>query len=48
MWETQRLSRLIYDPDSRFAGVLFFFDEDGNRRAAEIFGPMLPTFEASS
>jgi methane/ammonia monooxygenase subunit B len=47
MWETQRLSRLIYDPDSRFAGVMFFFDEDGNKHAVEIYGPMLPTFEAS-
>lgn len=44
LWETYRLTSLIYDPDSRFAGMLFFFDEDGNRFHYEIGGAMLPEF----
>jgi len=31
-WEVYRLADLIYDPDSRFAGLLFFSDEAGNRQ----------------
>ncbi len=44
LWETYRLTSLIYDPDSRFAGMLFFYDQDDNRVHYEIGGPMLPTF----
>jgi methane/ammonia monooxygenase subunit B len=45
MWETWRLSKLIYDPDSRFGGLIFFYDANGNRHISEIGGPMLPTFQ---
>lgn len=45
-WETWRLAKLIYDPDSRFGGLLFFYDASGGRHVSEIGGPMLPTFEA--
>jgi methane/ammonia monooxygenase subunit B len=45
LWETWRLSKLIYDPDSRFGGLFFFFDANGNRHIAEVGGPMLPTFQ---
>ena len=29
VWETERLALLIYDPDSRFGGLLMFQDPDG-------------------
>lgn len=44
LWEQYRMTGLINDPDSRFAGLLFYFDEDGNRYYQEIGGPILPKF----
>ncbi|HBC58427.1 MAG TPA: methane monooxygenase/ammonia monooxygenase subunit B [Gammaproteobacteria bacterium] len=45
MWETQRLTSLIYDPDSRFAGMIFFYDPSGKHRYyQEIGGQMIPVF----
>jgi methane/ammonia monooxygenase subunit B len=43
-WETYRLAKLIYDPDSRFGGLVFFFDEEGNRSVVAIGGPLIPVF----
>jgi methane/ammonia monooxygenase subunit B len=43
-WEVYRLADLIYDPDSRFAGLLFFFDEDGNRQMVKVDAPLIPVF----
>jgi methane/ammonia monooxygenase subunit B len=43
-WETYRLSDIIYDPDSRFAGLLFFFDASGNRQVVQIDAPLIPSF----
>jgi methane/ammonia monooxygenase subunit B len=43
-WEVYRLADLIYDPDSRFAGLLFFYDESGNRQMVTIDAPLIPTF----
>jgi len=43
-WEVYRLADLIYDPDSRFAGLLFFMDEAGNHQIVEVDGPLIPTF----
>ena len=43
-WEVYRLADLIYDPDSRFAGLLFFYDEAGNRQMVTIDAPLIPTF----
>lgn len=43
-WEVYRLADLIYDPDSRFAGLLFFYDEAGNRQLVTIDAPLIPTF----
>jgi len=43
-WEVYRLADLIYDPDSRFAGLLFFFDEDGNRQMVKVDAPLIPSF----
>lgn len=43
-WEVYRLADLIYDPDSRFAGLLFFFDDEGNRQMVMVDAPLIPTF----
>ena len=43
-WEVYRLADLIYDPDSRFAGLLFFYDEAGKRQMITIDAPLIPTF----
>jgi len=43
-WEVYRLADLIYDPDSRFAGLLFFYDESGKRQLITIDAPLIPTF----
>jgi methane/ammonia monooxygenase subunit B len=43
-WEVYRLSDIIYDPDSRFAGLLFFLDANGNRSVAYIDAPLIPSF----
>ena len=43
-WEVYRLSDIIYDPDSRFAGLLFFFDDSGNRQVTQIDAPLIPSF----
>jgi methane/ammonia monooxygenase subunit B len=43
-WEVYRLADLIYDPDSRFAGLLFFWDENGNRQLVTVDAPLIPTF----
>jgi len=43
-WEVYRLADLIYDPDSRFAGLLFFFDEAGDRQMIMVDAPLIPSF----
>ena len=43
-WEVYRLSDLIYDPDSRFAGMLFFFNEAGDRQMTFVDAPLIPVF----
>nr|BAF49661.1 particulate methane monooxygenase [Methylocaldum sp. T-025] len=43
-WEVYRLSDIIYDPDSRFAGLLFFFDDQGGRQIVQIDAPLIPSF----
>ena len=49
IWETYRLTSLIYDPDSRFAAMLKIYDENedgsiGKRHLNEVGGPMFPAF----
>jgi methane/ammonia monooxygenase subunit B len=43
-WEVYRLADLIYDPDSRFAGLLFFTNESGNREMVMVDAPLIPSF----
>jgi len=45
LWETQRLTQMINDPDSIIAGLLFFYSDNGKRNIVEVGGPMLPVFE---
>jgi methane/ammonia monooxygenase subunit B len=45
LWETERLSSLIGDPDSAFGGVLYFHGADGKTYMEEISGPIIPTFQ---
>jgi len=44
LWEQYRMTGLIYDPDSRFAGLMFYYDDQGKRYYQEIGGPILPSF----
>jgi len=44
LWEKFRMTGMIHDPDSRFAGVLFYYDDQGNRFFQELGGPILPRF----
>lgn len=44
LWETYRLTSLIYDPDSRFGGMLFFMDDQNRFYYSEIGGNMIPVF----
>lgn len=44
LWETYRLTSLIYDPDSRFGGMLFFLDDQSRQYYAEVGGNMIPVF----
>lgn len=43
-WETEQLAMLISDPDSRFGGLLMFYDTDGKRSIVTIGGGLIPTF----
>jgi len=43
-WEVYRLADLIYDPDSRFAGLLFFTNESGAREMVMVDAPLIPSF----
>jgi len=44
-WEIERLTSFLTDVDSKFGGLLFFFDPQGNRYIAEVGGPILPVFK---
>jgi methane/ammonia monooxygenase subunit B len=43
-WENERMTDLIYDPDSRFGGLLHFKDQGGKPYVVEIGGPIIPVF----
>ena len=43
-WEVERLSTLIYDPDSRFGGLLLFYTENGDRIISNVGGVLVPEF----
>jgi methane/ammonia monooxygenase subunit B len=43
-WEAERLTSLMRDPDSSFGGLLYFYDNDGERHIANVYGTIVPTF----
>lgn len=44
-WENEHLSSVIRDADSRFGGLLFFFDDQGKRYLSSISAPLIPEYE---
>lgn len=44
LWEQYRMTGLIHDPDSRFAGMIFYYDDSGKRYYQEVGGAVLPDF----
>jgi methane/ammonia monooxygenase subunit B len=46
VWETERLVSFLTDVDSKFGGLVFLYDDAGQRHIAEIGGPIVPTFTA--
>ena len=44
-WETERLTSLLNDPDNRVGGLLFCFDDAGERIIANVSGPIVPIFK---
>jgi len=44
LWEQYRMTGLIQDPDSRFAGLLFYGDDQGKRYYQEVGGSILPSY----
>lgn len=44
LWETQRMTTMIASPDALVAGMLFFFDANGERFPVEVGGMMIPEF----
>ena len=43
-WEIERLSSVIRDTDSRFGGLLFFYDNQGKRYQTSVASPLIPKF----
>jgi methane/ammonia monooxygenase subunit B len=44
-WEIERLTSFLTDVDSKFGGLLFFYDAQGKRIVAEVGGPIVPVFK---
>jgi methane/ammonia monooxygenase subunit B len=44
LWESERLDGLINDADSRIGGLLFFFDNEGERYISSITAAVIPKF----
>ncbi|MDY6942069.1 MAG: bacterial ammonia monooxygenase, subunit AmoB [Pseudomonadota bacterium] len=44
LWEELRLSAIVYEADLQFAGMLFFYDDLGNRYFTEVGGTLIPQF----
>lgn len=47
-FDAERLSSVIQDADSRFGGLLFFYDSDGTRYVTSISAPTIPVLGKDS
>jgi methane/ammonia monooxygenase subunit B len=45
VWEIEHLSSVIGDADSRFGGLLFLFDDQGNRYLSSISASLIPEYK---
>jgi methane/ammonia monooxygenase subunit B len=43
-WENERMSDLIYDPDSRFGGMTMFLGAGGKKHWVSVGAPIIPVF----
>ena len=43
-WETERLTAFLTDVDARVGALLFFYDEEGNRKILDVASSILPVF----
>jgi methane/ammonia monooxygenase subunit B len=46
-WEVERLVSFLTNVDSRTGGLIFFYDDKGNRSISEVSGPILPVFKGT-
>jgi methane/ammonia monooxygenase subunit B len=46
-WEVERLVSFLSNVDSRTGGLIFFYDDKGNRSISEVSGPILPVFKGT-
>lgn len=44
-WELERLVSFLSNVDSRTGGLIFFYDPEGKRQVAEVYGPIVPVFK---
>lgn len=47
LWEEQRMTGLVEEPDLAMSGILFFYDEAGNRYHQEVGGLVHPEYSAT-
>lgn len=48
VWEVERLVSFLTDVDSRIGGLVYFWDEQGNRYMSELAGPIVPVIKQKS
>ena len=43
-WETERLTAFLTDVDARIGALLFFYNDNGNRKIVDVASSILPVF----
>ena len=46
-WETERLTSFLTDVDARIRALLFFYDDNGERKIVGVASSILPVFVRS-